>query len=149
MDSMTNIMPVLHLIIHGILATMFQQMNPFLINTIMKSVVNITKTLMERNSNSWSRMSPNFCPIGETRSLNPANNKFDSYLNLRDFLSKSCALPFHSILKPWNDTLCNSDLKAFRKSFTYRSWMSVFSRLNSISIMPILDGSVELRHNLF
>ncbi len=29
-----------------------------------------------------------------------------------------------------------------------RSWMSAFFRLNNISIMPILDGSAELRYNL-
>ncbi len=50
--------------------------------------------------------------------------------------------------KPWNDTLCNFDSKAFPKNWTYRFWMSVYSRLNSKSIIPILDGSAELRYSL-
>ncbi len=40
-------------------------------------------------------------------------------------------------------------MKALLKNWIYRFWMSFFSRLNSISIMPILDGSAELKYNLF
>ncbi len=75
---------------------MFKKMNPFVNKTDMESVVNVTRTLMDKNSNSWSRMSPNFHPIG----VNPANKKFDSYLNFRELLSKSSTILLQSMLKP-------------------------------------------------
>ncbi len=62
-DSIAAIMPVLHSIISGILDIMFQQICPFLIKTDMEINANITKTLMEKISNAWSRINPNFHPI--------------------------------------------------------------------------------------
>ncbi len=125
-NTLANTMPLSLSIISNMLDAMFLQMNPFLNKTDMMSVGNITKTLIEKNSTAWSRMSPNFYPIREITSLNLANKKFDSFLNFRELLSKSSAILFHSILKLWNDTLCNLETEAFPKNCAFRSWISIF-----------------------
>ncbi len=44
-------------------------------------------------------ISPNFYPIGKSKCINQANKMYDSYLNLRELLSKASAILFFSILK--------------------------------------------------
>ncbi len=115
-DSIANIVPISHSIISCILDAMSQGMRPFICLSSMNSVVNVTETLMDKNFNEWSRMISKFHSIEENISYYPANKKVDSYQNFRDLLSKSSTIPLHSMLKPWIDTLCNLDMKAFQKN---------------------------------
>ncbi len=81
---------------------MFWQMKTFLHMTGMESVVNVTKTLIEKDSSAWSRMSANFHPIGESTYPNPTNKKFVSSPNVEELLSKSSVILFHCMLRQWN-----------------------------------------------
>ncbi len=89
-------------IIGGILDLMYWQLNLFLHIAGMESVVNVTKTLMEKNSNAWSRMRPRVHPIGKSASFNPGSKMFDSIFNFRELLLKSSTIPIYSMLKLWN-----------------------------------------------
>ncbi len=75
----------------------------------MESVINVAKSLIEKNSHAWLRISPSFHPIGESISLNSVNNKYEYFLNSIELLSISAI---------WTPRL-------FQKCL-YRSGMSFF-----------------------
>ncbi len=55
---------------------------------IAENVENVTHSFMENNSIAWSRMCPKLHPVGHSTYPNPANKKFDCFLNFRELLSK-------------------------------------------------------------
>ncbi len=86
-ESLANIMSLSYSIIGSILNEMFWQSCLFLHATTMVSMIYVTKSLIEQNSNSLSKMSPNFYPVRDNTSLNPSNKKTNSFLNFREFVS--------------------------------------------------------------